>query len=411
MSAPNGRKVSNLALLWAAAGPIWSIAFGGHVEKEGSMDTAGSDSLHARPSEMLSSSRRASAQRHGPVRGVAGRATSGKCVGHPTTACGCSVGGSDGPGCDNTSIKPEYDARPLLHTETVTAWDVVCQGLCRGKSSEEYAPRTRIAFPYHGVYVHSVGCKEHVGEPNQVVIINGGQPYRVSHPVAGGDATLTVGVDPATLLELTPPEYRCPGEQPALNRSGLRIDARTQLLAAQLRQRLSRRTIDPLEAETLALQLIRHTLGDTASHTARRGSGRPEKLADEVKLLLCTDPWRRWTLEGIANVVSVTPVYLTDAFRRVEGVPLYRYHLRLRLAHALHVLSDCDDLTTLAFDLGFNSHSHFSAAFKQTFGQTPSDFKKSLKGRPEALMQVPHPDAKDFDSASVFVSRRVASCS
>jgi AraC family transcriptional regulator len=316
----------------------------------------------------------ASAMRHprgnGAMRGVAGRVTGGTCVGHPVTACGCRS--------DDSAANPEYNAHLLLHTKTVTAWDVVCQGLCRGKSGEEYAPRTRIAFPYRGVYVHSVGSLEHVGEPNQVVVINQNQPYRVSHPVAGGDATLTIGIDPATLLELTPPEYRCPGERPALNRSGLRIDAYTQLLAAQLRQRLSRRTLDPLEAESHALDLIRHTLGNIASHTARRGNGRPEKLADEVKLLLSTDPWRRWTLEEVANAVSVTPVYLTDAFRRVEGVPLYRYHLRLRLVQALHALADCDDLTTLAIELGFNSHSHFSAAFKQTFKQTPSDFKKSV---------------------------------
>jgi AraC family transcriptional regulator len=331
--------------------------------------------------------------RHAPMRGASNRATGGKCVSHPA----CNEG------------NPEYDAHLLLHTNTATAWDVVCQGLCRGRSSEEYAPRTRIVFPYRGVYVHSVGRAEHVGEPNQVVVINADQPYQVSHPVAGGDATLTISVDPATLLELTPKEYRCAGERPALNRSGLRIDARTQMLAAQLRQRLSRHAIGPLEAETLALQLVRHTLGDTASHTARRGSGRPEKLADEVKLLLSTDPWRRWTLDEVATTVNVTPVYLTDAFRRVEGVPLYRYHLRLRLARALHALADCDDLTTLAIELGFNSHSHFSAAFKQTFRQTPSEFKKSLNERSEASVQVVHPDTKDFDSASMVISRSVAS--
>jgi hypothetical protein len=46
---------------------------------------------------------------------------------------------------DGTAV-PEYDARPLLHTETITAWDVVCQGLCRGKAEEEWAPGARIAF-------------------------------------------------------------------------------------------------------------------------------------------------------------------------------------------------------------------------------------------------------------------------
>ncbi len=138
---------------------------------------------------------------------------------------------------------PEYDARLVLHTATVTAWDVQCQGLCRGKAAEEHSPGTRIAFPYRGVYVHWVGNEDHVADANQMVVTNADQPYRVSHPVAGGDATLTLAVDPATLLEVTPPEHRCPRERPALNRSSMRLNARTQVLAAQLRQRLVRRSI------------------------------------------------------------------------------------------------------------------------------------------------------------------------
>jgi AraC family transcriptional regulator len=290
----------------------------------------------------------------------------------------------------------------LLHTGTATAWDVHCQGLCRGKADEELGAGTRIAFPYRGVYVHSVGKKDYIAEPNQMMVINDGEPYRVSHPVAGGDATLTVGVDPETLLEVVPREYRSPRERPALNRSSLRIDARTQVLAAQLRHRLSRGSISPLEAETLLLQLIQYALSDNTSHAPELRSGRPAKMADEVKLLLSADPWRRWTLAEIAETISVTPVYLTDAFRRIEGIPLYRYHLRLRLALALTVLPDYDDLTTLAIELGFHSHSHFTSSFKKAFGHTPSEFKRSLVAGNHGTV------TKDLDSAGVYVSRSVA---
>lgn len=294
---------------------------------------------------------------------------------------------------------PEFQATLLLHTETVTAWDCVCQGLCRGKAGDEWAPSTRISFPQRGVYVHSVGTREVVADSNQIVIINEDEPYQVRHPVAGGDATLTVGVDRATLLEITPPEYRQTRGRPTLNRSGLRIDARTQLLAAQLRQRLVRRSIDRLEAESQVLQLVRHTLGSTEAHTARRRHGHTERMADEVKLLLATDPWRKWTLAEMADKVGVTPVYLTDAFRRVEGIPLYRYHLRTRLAHALSLLADSDDLTTLAFELGFASHSHFTSSFKRAYGLTPSEFQRSIG------TDVRDATADDVAGASVFLSR------
>jgi AraC-like DNA-binding protein len=42
-------------------------------------------------------------------------------------------------------------------------------------------------------------------------------------------------------------------------------------------------------------------------------------------------------------------------------------------------LPHASDLTALAFDLGFSSHSHFSAAFRRAFGCTPSAFRESMR--------------------------------
>jgi len=75
--------------------------------------------------------------------------------------------------------------------------------------------------------------------------------------------------------------------------------------------------------------------------------------------------------------VRGSPVYLTQVFQQVEGLPLYRYQLRLRLARALDLVGRYDDLTALGLDLGFSSHSHFSAAFRQVYGRSPTEFRRS----------------------------------
>src|SRR5690606_18238833 len=98
---------------------------------------------------------------------------------------------------------------------------------------------------------------------------------------------------------------------------------------------------------------------------------------DRAKLLLASDPGRRWSLAAIAAEIGGSAVYLTQAFRAVEGLPLYRYQLRLRLARALDRIPDCEDVSALAQDLGFSSHSHFAAAFRQTYGRTPTQFRHS----------------------------------
>jgi AraC-like DNA-binding protein len=83
----------------------------------------------------------------------------------------------------------------------------------------------------------------------------------------------------------------------------------------------------------------------------------------------------------LVTEVGVSPVYLTQVFQQVEAVPLYRYQLRLRLARALDLLGHYEDLTMLGLDLGFSSHSHFSAAFRQAYGQSPMEFQRSAQLR------------------------------
>ena len=80
---------------------------------------------------------------------------------------------------------------------------------------------------------------------------------------------------------------------------------------------------------------------------------------------------------GTLTEIGGSAVYLTQVFQKVEGLPLYRYHLRLRLARALHLLADREDLTDVALSVGFSSHSHFTAAFRQAYGRSPSAFKKA----------------------------------
>ena len=104
-------------------------------------------------------------------------------------------------------------------------------------------------------------------------------------------------------------------------------------------------------------------------------------MVDRIKLVLASDLARRWTLAEIAAEVRGSPVYLTQVFQQVEGVPLYRYQLRLRLARALDLLARYDDLSALGLDLGFSSHSHFSAAFRAVYGRTPSEFRQSALHR------------------------------
>jgi AraC-like DNA-binding protein len=160
----------------------------------------------------------------------------------------------------------------------------------------------------------------------------------------------------------------------------LRIDARAQVLVALLRHSLQHGTIESLEAESLALTLVCRSLGPRTTHAPGATHAR-RRLVDRVKMLLASDLGRRWTLAQIAAEAGGSPVYLTQVFRQVEGMPLYRYHLHLRLARALDLIAQCDDVSALAQDLGFSSHSHFTAAFSRAYGRTPTEFRQAALSR------------------------------
>jgi AraC family transcriptional regulator len=271
----------------------------------------------------------------------------------------------------------EFTVNNLLETGIVKVSHVDCRGTCRHRSAEECSSHTHFVFPFRGVYLRHVGGDQAVADANHVLFFNRDQGYHVSHPVQGGDTSLVLSIPESMLAELTPAALLDSRDPPVFNVQHLRIDARAQALVMLLKHSLRIGSIEPLEAEGLSLTLISRSLGPRTARAAGSTVAR-RRLVDRVKVLLASDLSRRWTLSDIAAEIRGSPVYLTQVFQRVEGMPLYRYHLRLRLARALDLIAEREDLAALALDLGFSSHSHFTAAFKQVYGTTPSEFAKDF---------------------------------
>jgi len=274
----------------------------------------------------------------------------------------------------------ESTIKPLLKTPTVAVWDMCCDGTCPHERVEAWASATHLVFPYRGVYVRHLGDDVAVAEAGQVLFFNADEDDRISHPVPGGDASLVVVIEETMLRELAPKTLLRDDVALVFKQQRLRIDPRAQVLVALLRHSLRESIAESLEAESLALTLAQRSLGPRTTHAAGASLGR-QRLVDRTKLVLASDLSKRWALADIAAEVGVSAVYLTQVFQQVEGLPLYRYQLRLRLARALDLLGQYDDLSKLSLDLGFSSHSHFSAAFQQAYGRSPTEFRQSAMHR------------------------------
>src|SRR5579863_3936923 len=118
----------------------------------------------------------------------------------------------------------EVTDRLLLKSSTVAIRDVYCLGRCRHRSAEESSSATEIVFPYRGVYVRHLGNDQAVAEANQVLFFNVNECYRVSHPVPGGDASVSLAISEALLSELAPRIFLSGNGRVAFRMQRLRID-------------------------------------------------------------------------------------------------------------------------------------------------------------------------------------------
>ena len=81
-------------------------------------------------------------------------------------------------------------------------------------------------------------------------------------------------------------------------------------------------------------------------------------------------------LENVARVAYFSPFHFHRVFRSLIGETLNQFVKRLRLEHALSMLSHESgrSLTDIALACGFTSSSDFSRSFKRRYGVPPSTF-------------------------------------
>ena len=236
---------------------------------------------------------------------------------------------------------------------------------------EEHAPTDLLVFPLRGVFVKHHGTRERiVADSCHALFFAAHEPYRVSHPVDGGDECLVLEPSRETLSDIEPQTAR-------------QIPLAAPLIAQRrlLSYRLQRCMASALEAEETALDLLAETFRSQVSDSGPRNR-RTEDMVEATTITLAARPAEPWTLTALAQRVHSSPFHLARSFRRIAGMPLHRYHLRARMAAALdEVLDSSRDLTTIGIALGFSSHSHFTASFRRAFGVTPSAMRKGQQPR------------------------------
>jgi AraC-like DNA-binding protein len=290
--------------------------------------------------------------------------------------------------------EPSLTFRTLHASPLLGVQEYRCRACRGGPAAEEYSESNHIVLMRRGAFCKHVGRRSVAADVNQAVFFARGSTYRVSHPADCGDRGTIFVLSPRVLedviRELDPSVEERP-DRPIPFVTGPcdpGVFWRHRELARALE---SARThpFDPLRIDVTAIQLVADVL-EAAFHRhglprKRRRNGTEADHADRAeaaKGYLASRLADRVTLDDVARAVHASPFHLARVFRQRTGVPIRCYLTRLRLRAAVERLSDgADDLSSLALELGFSSHSHFTDAFRREFGRTPSDIRGELGAR------------------------------
>jgi len=152
-------------------------------------------------------------------------------------------------------------------------------------------------------------------------------------------------------------------------------------------RRLEFADVDPLEplwADVTGLQLIADVLVAAYEHAG----GKPRKRtstsndhadrAEAAKAYIAKHLGENISLADIAAASNASPFNFARLFQQETGMPVHRYLTRLRLRTSLDRIAEPGaDLTSIALDLGFSSHSHFTDVFRREFGKPPSEIRET----------------------------------
>src|SRR5262249_46026196 len=224
----------------------------------------------------------------------------------------------------------------------------------RNGGTEGFSPDFQVSLPYSGLFIWHVGENDVVGDANQGVFVRSGEAYRLSEPTQGGYAELIVTPRLALLSDLTnPPESHLSSHTLFVGRSRP-ANLRIQNLRARFLHRATSAERDDVAAGELLLDLL-HCATEIDGRLLIPGKA-TRRLIQRTKEFVEACASTSLRLSDVARAVGASPAYLTDVFRRIEGIPLHKYIIQLRLARALIELPHANELTQLALVLCFSSH-------------------------------------------------------
>jgi AraC-like DNA-binding protein len=238
-------------------------------------------------------------------------------------------------------------------------------------------------FPRESVWIQHERGRRFVGDPSVATLYNRGESYR-RWSIGGRPDRCDWLAFPDSMLRgavrgFAPAAADAPGGP--LRATSAPISA--AVYAAQRRMFLhvtAHPAPEPLPVEERAMALLSAVLRSayTQDGTAQEPglTRRSLEAVEQVRERIAADVSRRHTLMELVEGLDISAYHACRVFRAATGVTISEYRTQLRVRAALEPVVAGDDLSATALSLGFDSHSHFTYAFRRAYGVPPSAIRR-----------------------------------
>lgn len=231
-------------------------------------------------------------------------------------------------------------------------------------------------FPRSSVRIRHASGPSFVADPTLATIYNRGQIYDRGEVSEDGDRSDWFAVPRDVALEAVIANGVEPAAHGPFPFAFAPVSNRTYLAQRRLFQKALQRTEpERVDEEIYALldDVVRSAALVRRARPSRRSDKEADGIADEIRRLTSARFDEGWPLSRLQSHFGFSAFRLCRAFRRSTGSSIHAHLVTVRLRASLERIEPVHaDLAAVALDLGFSSHSHFTLAFRRSFGMPPS---------------------------------------
>jgi len=213
-------------------------------------------------------------------------------------------------------------------------------------------------------------------EPGAILMHRAGSILERRRASDAGERTYWFGVHPDIFVDALRRHDLSTEEMGGALIADLQFHHRLAVLLKQIECNQAERLAVEEEVLTLFFGICERRADQVRMSSRAQGSTaeRQRRLVDRARAFLDAHLSETVGLETVARDAGTSLYHLCRVFREQTGLTMHAYRTRQRLGHALDrlVSGSSANLTELALDLGFSSHSHLSRTFQKQMGVPPS---------------------------------------